>query len=112
MILDLAMVSQTRNLNHKQNNKIDRFSKVDFMKIGNFGASKDITNKMEKKTNLMEKYFQIMYLMKDLYLENECKQLLELNNKKIHNCAQKKETINKMAAQKWEKIFANGSTRG
>ena len=41
------------------------------MKIRNFGTSKDITKKVKKKTNLMEKYFQIMYLMKDLYLENE-----------------------------------------
>ena len=36
------------------------------MKIRKFGESKDITKKVEKKTNLMEKYFQIMYLMKDL----------------------------------------------
>ena len=63
---------------------------MDFTKIRNFGASKDITKKVEKKTNLMEKYFQIMYLMKDLYLENECKELLELNNKKTYNHAQQR----------------------
>ena len=82
------------------------------MKIRNFGTSKDITKKVKKKTNLMEKYFQIMYLMKDLYLENECKELLELNNKKIHNRAQKKETINKTKRQpmEWKEIFANNGT--
>ena len=82
------------------------------MKIRNFGTSKDITKKVKKKTNLMEKYFQIMYLMKDLYLENECKELLELNNKKIHNRAQKKETINKTKRQpmEWKEIFANNAT--
>ena len=82
------------------------------MKIRKFGESKDITKKVEKKTNLMEKYFQIMYLMKDLHLENECKELLELNNKKIHNRAQKKETINKTKRQpmEWKEIFANNAT--
>ena len=82
------------------------------MKIRKFGESKDITKKVEKKTNLMEKYFQIMYLMKDLHLENECKELLELNNKKIHNRAQKKETINKTKRQPtaWNKIFVNNAT--